>query len=57
MRWLVERSRDNFEDVGAESLTVLDCGALKFWNGSLFAPKDVIYIAPGQWITVCEAAE
>ena len=56
-RWLVERTKDSFDDVGAETMTVLECGALKFYNGSVFAPRDVLVIAPGQWLTVCEEQE
>ena len=54
MRYLVERSKDVFEDVGAAGLTVLPCGALEFIDD-----KDdlTLLIAPGQWLTVCEAAE
>jgi hypothetical protein len=61
MRWLVERSTTHdgqtMEDVGAERMVVLPCGALQFYNGSLFEPKDIILFAPGAWLTVCEAPE
>jgi hypothetical protein len=56
-RWLVERPADDFDIVGAETMTVLPCGALKFYNGSAFEPEDVLVIAPGQWLTVCEEQE
>ena len=49
MRYFVERTRDNFEDVGAAGVEVLPSGALWFTdaNGDF-----LIAYAPGQWITV-----
>lgn len=47
-RWLVERTRDNFEDVGADSL-LIEHGSLAFFDdrGEL-----TIAYAAGQWLTV-----
>ena len=56
MRWLVERARgtDNFEDVGADDVAVVD-GCLVFRNRYMAAPT--LIIAAGEWKTVCEGAE
>jgi hypothetical protein len=54
MRWLVERTRDQFEDVDAEYVKIVD-GCLEFRDSVWEAPK--LLIAAGQWITVFEAAE
>lgn len=54
MRWLVERRQDVFEDYGYEHMSVLDCGAVKFYDGSPLAPKNTLVLAAGQWISVCE---
>ena len=51
-RWLVERADNDFEDVGAESMTLESCGALRFWSGHLFEPRLEILYAPGTWLTV-----
>ena len=56
-RWLVERTKDNFDDVGAENMVVLPCGALKFYNGLARDPQDILVYASGQWLTVCEEQE
>jgi hypothetical protein len=56
-RWLVERSKNVFEDVGAEHLLVQNCGALKFYDGTHREPENILLIAPGQWLTVCEEQE
>jgi hypothetical protein len=53
-RWLVERTKDNFEDVGAAGFEVLDCGALEFVDDD---GRLTLLIAPGQWLTVCEEQE
>jgi hypothetical protein len=54
MRWLVERANGEFEDVGAECVQVVD-GCLVFhddpFDGGMY------FVAAGQWLTVCEAAE
>lgn len=57
MRWLVERSRDVFEDYGYGHMSVLESGALKFYDGNPLDPKNILILAPGQWISVCEDAE
>jgi hypothetical protein len=48
-RWLVETTRDAFEDVGADRVKV-ESGALVFTNGHWSEDVAVIY-APGHWIT------
>ena len=53
-RWLVERTRDNFDDVGAAGLEVLPCGALEFVDED---GRLTLLYAPGQWLTVCEEQE
>lgn len=50
--WLVERARDQFETIRAESMTIERCGALKFWSGHLFEPRLDVLFAPGQWVSV-----
>jgi hypothetical protein len=53
-RWLVERKADDFEDVGAEYVKIVD-GCLMFSDNIFESPTYII--AAGQWLTVCEAAE
>ena len=53
-RWLVERADGEFEDVGANVITIVD-GCLKFQNSIFESP--VYLVAAGQWRTVSEAAE
>lgn len=53
-RWFVERTRDNFEDVGALSMTLEPCGALRFKIND--SGEEIIY-APGSWITVFDEVE
>lgn len=50
LRWIVETSRNVFDDVGANKVTVAEGGALVFYDESPTTPS-VIY-APGQWLTV-----
>ena len=49
-RWLVERTQDRFEDVGAVSIALHPSGALVFYDKE--HEVEIAY-APGQWITVC----
>jgi hypothetical protein len=56
VRWLVERTRDQFEDVGAESLEIAD-GCLVFRAGDDPLERPNYIVAAGHWISVCEAAE
>lgn len=53
-RWYVERSKDNFEDIGALSMTLEPSGALRFVIND--RDEQIIY-APGSWITVYDEAE
>jgi hypothetical protein len=49
-RWLVERRKDVFEDVGFEQMAILPSGALAFFDDDI-AETEIVY-APGQWTTV-----
>lgn len=58
MRWIVERSQDNFDDVGADRF-YLDHGDLVFESGPEFGPDNRIEIvyARGQWIVVVPSGD
>ena len=45
-RWTVERKADEFETVLASRMDVEGSGALRFYNGDVFDPREVIVIAP-----------
>ncbi|WP_159083917.1 hypothetical protein [Nocardioides terrigena] len=53
VRYFVERTRDNFEDVGAESCDLDPCGALIFTQEN----DEVYVIAPGGWLTMTSEIE
>lgn len=52
--WYVERTRDGYDDVGAQSMTLEPCGALRFRINE--RGEELIY-APGSWITVHDEIE
>ena len=54
MRYLVERTRDSFDDVGAAFLELHASGALIFRDDD--GELTLIY-APGQWITACPESD
>lgn len=54
MRYLVERKRDDFESVGADTFEIGASGDLKFFNlVGQFQTEFVFAFASGQWITLC----
>jgi len=58
-RWLVERPKvtdtsERFEDVGASAFALHASGALIF---GLPEDDNFLVYAPGQWLTVCQAAD
>lgn len=53
MRWLVERRRDEFEDVGAKHMSIQD-GCLIFQD-DIFERATYV-IAAGHWVTVVPEA-
>jgi hypothetical protein len=54
-RWLVERTRDSFDDVGAENVRI-ESGCLVFRDG-LSDSEPILIYAAGQWLTVCQEEE
>lgn len=49
-RWLVERLKGDFEDVGYEQMAIAPSGALVFSKSIWSHPEYVV--APGQWLSV-----
>ena len=55
MRWLVERKRDDFEDIGADSVRI-EFGCLVFRNG-LSDSEPVYILAAGEWLIIVPGDE
>ncbi len=53
-RYLVERSRDEFEGVDADEVRIGFGGTLQFFKGSAFDHQLFLAYPAGQWLSVVE---